>query len=250
VWSTLRAREPGYGGAPRLLASVLAETLLAALLAPQLMLHHARIVGSILLGSAVRWESQRARPRSPIGAIARAELPATLLGAGLCAWLATHSPLLLAWLAPVWVPWLCAVPLALLASSRTAGALAARLGVFTIPSESCPDELVLRTDELRALTRGDETARFRDLVLDPVLLSAHLATLADGARLPSRELLVRLRDRALRAGPAALSATEREQLASDRETMHWLHRHAWRSWPVESWELGRDQPQLPPTPAL
>jgi membrane glycosyltransferase len=261
--ASLRAREPGHGGALRLVLSAAAETVLAALLAPLLMLHHARIVGSILLGSAVRWESQRGRRRRPLAATARAELPATLLGAGLCAWLATHSPLLLAWLSPVWAPWLCAVPLALLASSRSAGAFAARLGLFAVPTETNPDELVLRASELRAFTLGDETARFRDLVLDPVLLSAHLENLADAGTAPALrgrassrgcrlapELLVRLRERALRAGPAALSAEERDQLASDRETMYWLHRHAWRSWPVESWQLGRDQPQLPPGPAL
>jgi hypothetical protein len=28
--------------------------------------------------------------------------------------------------------------------------------------------------------------------------------------------------------------------------MRWLHREAWRHWPVESWQLAREQPQLPP----
>jgi membrane glycosyltransferase len=245
----VRAGVPGYGGAGRVVLGVALETVLAALLAPLLMLHHARIVGSILLGSAVRWESQRARPRGTSAAIARAELPATLLGAALAGWLLVHSPALLAWLSPVWVPWLLAVPIALLASSRTAGALAARLGLFTVPSESSPDDLALRAEELRPLTMGDGAARFRDLVLDPVLLAAHLAQLdaAAGARRgpAAAEALLRLRERALRSGPAALSAAEREQLAADAETMRWLHRHAWRSWPVESWQLGRNRPQLP-----
>jgi membrane glycosyltransferase len=144
------------------------------------------------------------------------------------------------------VPWVLAIPIALLASSRSAGALAARLGLFTVPSESNPDEIVLRAEELRALTMGDEAARFRDLVLDPVLLAAHLERLADSKDQLAPERLVKLRERALRAGPAALSSEERATLASDPGTMRWLHCHAWRCWPVESWQLGRDQPQLPP----
>lgn len=244
--ASLRAREPGYGGALRLAASVACEGLLAALLAPLLMLHHARIVGSILLGSAVRWESQRTRPRGTRAAIARAELPATLLGAALATWLAARAPSLLPWLSPVWVPWSLAVPIALVASSRTAGALARRVGLFTVPSESAPDDLVLRARELRALTMGDEAARFRDLVLDPVLLCAHLERLAGAQSQLDPALAEKLRERALRMGPAALCADERELIASDPESMRWLHRHAWQSWPVESWQLGRERPQLPP----
>jgi membrane glycosyltransferase len=246
LWVRLPERAAGYGGGARLLLGVVLETALAGLLAPLLMLHHARIVASILLGSAVRWESQRARRRSGVLAIAAAEAPATLLGAGLGGWLASTSPELLAWLAPLWVPWLLAVPIAMLASSRHAGALAARLQLFAVPCESNPDEIALRANELRALTMGDQAARFRDLVLDPVLLSAHLARNADRPDPAAAALLARLRERALRAGPAGLGVEERDRLAADADSMRWLHCHAWRSWPVESWQLGRDQPQLPP----
>jgi membrane glycosyltransferase len=193
----------------------------------------------------VRWESQRARRRSGVLAIAAAEVPATLLGAGLGAWLAYASPELLVWLAPLWVPWLLAFPIAMLASSRHAGALAARLQLFAVPCESNPDEIVLRAHELRTLTMGDQAARFRDLVLDPVLLSAHLARIADRPEAVAEVQLARLCERALRAGPAGLGAEERDLLAADADSMRWLHCHAWRSWPVESWQLGRDQPQLP-----
>jgi hypothetical protein len=31
--------------------------------------------------------------------------------------------------------------------------------------------------------------------------------------------------------------------------MQVLHREAWRRWPVEAWDLGREEPQLPPDTA-
>jgi membrane glycosyltransferase len=246
LFARLRAGAAGHGGALRVICGVALETLLAGLLAPLMMVHHTRIVFAILLGGAVPWESRRAAQRGGVLAVVSHELPATLLGAGLVTCLARTSPELLPWLSPLLGPWLLAVPIALLVSSRRAGALAARLGLFTLPSELSPDELAQRASELRALTMGDDAARFRDLVLDPVLLSSHLSRIAAAAHPPAaQQQFDRLRERALRAGPAALSAEQRERLSGDAESMRWLHRHAWRSWPVESWQIGRDQPQLP-----
>jgi membrane glycosyltransferase len=138
------------------------------------------------------------------------------------------------------------VPLALLVSGGAPGRLLARAGLLLVPSETRPDELVLRVAELRALTLADEAARFRDLVLDPVLIAAHLRRLADAAPVHATDQLARLRQRALRVGPAGLSTAERKTLAQDARSMSLLHREAWRVWPVESWQLGREQPQLPP----
>ena len=49
----------------------------------------------------------------------------------------------------------------------------------------------------------------------------------------------------VRAGPAALQQEEREALSGDAESMRFLHREAWRCWPVESWQLGRDRRSFP-----
>ena len=50
----------------------------------------------------------------------------------------------------------------------------------------------------------------------------------------------------LGAGPASLSAPEWHALAEDADSMLLLHRESWRRWPVEAWDLGREEPQLPP----
>src|SRR5690606_1303440 len=120
--------------------------------------------------------------------------------------------------------------------------------LFLTPPETSPDELLSRADELRAITGSDEAARFRDLVLDPVLLHAHVARLEGKVPPQDEDALQRARQRALRVGPAALSEAERALLMASPDSMRQLHREAWRHWPVETWQLGRDLAQLPPEP--
>ena len=101
---------------------------------------------------------------------------------------------------------------------------------------------------MRVLTKSDQAARFRDLVLDPILLSSHVARLeraAQGTESLAQDRSARLIERALRMGPAALTSAEREHLMGSAECMRTLHRQAWRRWPVESWQLSREQLQLP-----
>jgi membrane glycosyltransferase len=238
------ASRRAHGGVLRLLAGTVFELTLAALLAPLLMLHHSRIVLSILLGRAVGWGSQRRKAGTAFLAIVRAEASTTLFGLALFGACFRWAPELLAWLAPVWGPWSLSIPIAGLASSAAVGNLARRLGLLLVPSETEPDPLVVLAEELCAFTAGDQAARFRDLVLDPVLVAAHLGRLSGGAAPAPKERLLDLRQRALRLGPAGLSEAERQLLTADSESMRWLHREAWCSWPVESWQLSR-RPQVP-----
>jgi membrane glycosyltransferase len=247
VWDTAvdQARRRVHGGGARLLLSALLGVVLGALIAPIMMLHHTRIVVSILMGRSVGWLAQRRRAEANVGDIARAELPATLLGAlaAGCAYL-EGGPWL--WLAPVWIPWLLAIPLHWAVSSVGLGQLARRAGLLLIASETEPEPLLRSIDELRVLTRGDTSARFRDLVLDPVLLATHIRNLPEGSAPGSRERLDLLRTKALQEGPLSLSPSEWRLLAADRESLQQLHREAWRRWPVESWDVGGEAPLLPP----
>jgi membrane glycosyltransferase len=248
-------RRRAHGGALRVIPSVFAELALGSFLAPLLMMHHTKIVLSILVGGAVKWGPQKRHSSSQLGAIARSELWSTLLGVGAAVTLWQLAPSLLLWVAPIWVPLVLSIPIALFVSSEAMGSLFRALGLLRVPSEVAPDELELRVHDLRSLTTSDDAARFRDLVLDPMLVATQLAKLAKEAeaeqkqggkaRPAPRVDMVRLRQRALRMGPAALSAEERDALSTDAESLKILHREAWRSWPVESWQLARDLPQLP-----
>jgi membrane glycosyltransferase len=235
-----------HGGLLGLGFGLLFELLLAAALAPLLMLHHTRIVFSILLGNAVGWGVQRRRATGGFGGIVRSEASTTLLGWALFGACWYWAPQLLGWLAPIWAPWSLAIVIAAFASSKRIGALTRRLGLLLVPSETEPDELVVLAEELCAFTASDQAARFRDLVLDPVLVSAHVARLSPlAAGSTAAAASTELRQRALRVGPAGLSELERQVLTNDAQSMHWLHREAWCHWPVEAWKLSHERPQLP-----
>ena len=243
------AQRRDHGGALRVLLSGVFELLLGSLLAPLLMVHHTKIVLSIITGSSVRWGSQNRRGRGRFSKLARGEVFGTLLGVGTAVSLALTAPGLVFWLAPIWLPLALSIPLVVLVSSTRIGGWFAKTGIFSVPSETHPDDLLLRASELQALTKADEAARFRDLVLDPLLLSAQLKKL-DGQKAESvaninRAQLDNMLKRALRVGPAALTDTERKALSEDAESLRTLHREAWRKWPVESWQLAREVPHLP-----
>jgi hypothetical protein len=234
-----RKRRIAHGGVFFVILSGICELILGSLLGPLMMIHHTRIVLSILTGSSIRWSAQNRRASGGrYVQIARSELFSTLLGIAAAFSLWSFAPQLLLWLAPIWVPLVCAIPLALLVSSATLGRLVARIGVFMTPSETEPDDLLLRAQDFCALTKADEAARFRDLVLDPLLLTAQLKRLRAArkgtdqpaaASASEREALAMLLKRALRVGPAALAEAERASLAQDIESLRVLHREAWRA---------------------
>jgi hypothetical protein len=80
-------------------------------------------------------------------------------------------------------------------------------------------------------------------------VAAHCAKLEGKRPSAPPKRVAELRTRALREGPASLSALEWKTLAECAESMQLLHREAWRRWPVEAWDLGREEPQLPPETA-
>jgi len=248
-----RGRTRAHGGVLGLIASAGFEAVLAASLAPLFMLHHARCVASIALGNAVRWAAQQRRAGGAFSRIVVSERVAMASGVVAALGLVLAAPELLLWLAPVWLPLALAIPLATLASSRGAGRLFGALGLLRTPEETEPDALITRLHDLRVLTKSDQAARFRDLVLDPILVAAHVARIERSAQ-PATALELaraqRLTERALRVGPAALTRAEREHLMASVESMRTLHREAWRRWPVESWQMSREQPQVPQIGAL
>lgn len=237
-----------HGGALRLLVSGLVELLFSAALAPLMMLHHTSIVLSILLGRSVRWGGQSRRARAGLSAAVRSEWAATLLGVTLGAALIAFAQTMALWLAPVWVPLALSIPIAALASSARVGTLLRRAGILAVPSETHPDPVAERVEHLRAVTVSDSAGRFRDLILDPVLVAAHLsrqgASLEGNTELSQEEL--ELCRRALRVGPASLEQSELERLLESPACVRYLHAEAWCAWPVESWEVSRERPQLPP----
>ena len=136
----LAARRRAFGGAPRLLAGTLIETLFSVVVAPVMMLYHTRFVASVLAGRDVRWEAQ-VREGSTLGwreAWAGGAWWITLAGAVWAAVTLYASPVFLLWLSPILTGLLLAAPLIRWTSSRGPGAWTRRRGLLLVPSETAP----------------------------------------------------------------------------------------------------------------
>ena len=168
-----RKERIAFAGSVRVLAGILAETVLAALMAPSMMIFQSGAVAEILLGRDAGWQVQR---RSD-GEVTRREMyrkfaAPTLFGLvmGLSAY-AVSVPLLL-WTSPVVAGLVLALPLGLLTSSRMKTA-----ALFATAEDKCPPPVVSRASQLAALPRIETVGAFGQLQQDNELLCYHLASL-------------------------------------------------------------------------
>jgi membrane glycosyltransferase len=149
---------------------------------------------------------------------------------------------------PIWLAWALGLPVTALLSHRGFGRLLRRAGLLATPAELRPPAIVRAARRHRDYFHPDELSRFRDVVLDPVLNARRRAQLAKAGRARD-EALEPLARRALERGPAALSAEERGRLLDDPVLLLKLHVGAWRTWPVEAWDLPRSVHREPSSTA-
>ena len=123
-----------YGGAAKLAASMLTESLISMAVAPIMMLYHSRFVFLTLIGKKVRWNAQ-VRTDDGIGLrdAIRSHGVQTLIGIVVTGALAYYSPELLAWASPLLVGLVCAIPLGQLMASPRVGGRLAKLGLLINP---------------------------------------------------------------------------------------------------------------------
>jgi membrane glycosyltransferase len=141
----------GCGGAIRAFASMVLETLLAALMAPITMYVQSRGVAEVLAGKDSGWDAQRRDDGSlPLSSLVRSYGGVTVLGviAGAMAYMV--SPSLAAWMAPVILGLLLSIPIVAFTSARGPGQWLRRMKIFSIPEEHTPPEVLVRAAELRA----------------------------------------------------------------------------------------------------
>ena len=128
-----------FGGVRRLLTSVLLETIFAVVVAPVMMLYHARFVLSVLLGHDIAWSAQERDGRvlawSESG---RSVGWMTVAGALWAATTVYYSPVFFLWLTPILAGMLAAVPLVRWTSSDRLGNWIKRRGLLLVPSETDP----------------------------------------------------------------------------------------------------------------
>ncbi|WP_422507063.1 glucans biosynthesis glucosyltransferase MdoH [Stenotrophomonas sp. GZD-301] len=140
----------GCGGALRALISMLLETVLAALMAPVVMYVQSRGVAEVLAGKDSGWDAQQ-RDDGGVSwpALIRGYGGLSVFGLFMGALAYAVSPSLAAWMAPVVIGMVLAVPVVALTSGRRAGDLLHRWGLMDIPEELAPPPVLVRAAQLR-----------------------------------------------------------------------------------------------------
>jgi membrane glycosyltransferase len=218
-----------FGGLLRLVTSVVLEFVVSALLAPIRMLFHTQFVLAALAGWAIQWKSPKREDASTSfrEAIDRHGWQ-TLVGAAWVGVVAWQAPVFLPWIAPVAAGLLLAVPLSALMSRTSPGIGARAAGLFVTPDETAPTPEVTATAHYAGAARPQP--RFADAVLDPdlFLVVRQAARRRSPLAAARRQRCVEL---ALLSGPEALAPAERRLLLGDDEALSMLYR-AVRSAPV------------------
>ena len=173
VLLTRRAERQAFGGGFRVLLAVVAESLLAALIAPSMMIFQSTAVAEILLGRDAGWQVQR---RSD-GRITRDEVyrkftVPTLCGLAMAASAYAVSLPLLLWMSPVIIGLVCAIPIGLVTST------APRIAhLFATPEDNRAPALLQRARELASLARIEAHGALIELRQNPALLGPHMQSL-------------------------------------------------------------------------
>jgi GTP cyclohydrolase II len=205
----IREGPRSFGGTGRLGLGVLLETAFSVLLAPVMMIAHARFVAAIAAGRPVGWDPGAGRTD---GARRRAEaelvVPAVLTGLVWGGATLAVSPAFFLWMTPIFAGLVVAPALVKAGSRSDWGRALRRRGILLTPAErSAPPELRTRTDTDPKPPTG----------VPSTMLHAERA-LFDLER--RRPVLV------LEDGPGAASAT----LVAPVEGLGDAALHVWRSW--------------------
>jgi membrane glycosyltransferase len=229
-----RGAARGFGGAGRILLGV---TLLSCLIAPLLMIFHAKFVVLTVLGRSVGWPAQQRAGhgtswREAIATHAGQTIIGIIWGTVLALWV----PVLFWWMLPIFAGLLLSIPLSVFTSRASVGRKARRLGLFVTPEESAPPpELQDLGVVVHALETEPSLSGVTPAVVDPYVNAIHVCLLRRSPRQAEdlRRHFAEKRELLLHDGPDALSRSELTALLSDVDSVDWLHREVWRRNPQE-----------------
>jgi len=172
------AMRRAFGGGVRTFFSVLAEIVISALIAPIMMLIQSASVVSILSGRDSGWNAQRRDDGTlPWRDLVKRYGRYTLFGCLMAFAAYEVSFALFAWMTPVIVGLVLAIPLAHWTASPGAGRMLRRLGLLNTPEETHPPEILTRANALAAEAAPHEARGLARLLADAELLEAHRAML-------------------------------------------------------------------------
>lgn len=229
-------RASRFGGAGRLVASTLIETLVWTLLAPAVMIYYTHFVVMNLAGLQIHWSAQnRSDDRGPgFWETCRAFWLPPVLGVLATLAVATWSPRELPWLSPILAGWLLAPVLAWLTAQPWLGEWSRKGGLFLIPEEtpaSRPPELAF-VEESPGLPPREPAPEYRGIaraVADPVTHAVHVTLLRKRGPSPPTSAAYRMSlcQRLLKEGPETLTASQIFALLWDADSLRHLHQTLW-----------------------
>src|SRR5581483_7993970 len=201
----INRRRVSFGGILRMTASVILEIGLSALLAPIRMWFHAQFVLLTLIGRPIKWGPQPRRDAETDWSQAIRAHGASIVFAAF--WILAVfwiNPAASWWVLPVALPMIFSAPLSVYTSKVSLGRAFKKSGLFLIPEELDPPEIV----------RG-----LRDALAEHGGIMRGKSPRSAAAVERNREL----REKVLSDGPKSLSASERARLLNDADSMAALH---------------------------
>jgi membrane glycosyltransferase len=223
----LRGESRRFGGAVRMVVSVLLELLVSTLLAPIRMLAHSRYVLEALLNVSLHWGGQNRTEETRWARAWLNQAPGTALALGWMAFAGWLDRTFLLWSLPVALPLILAAPTSVLLSRVALGGWLRRRGLLWAAEGGQRSPLAAAIADPAALEEP-MLSGFEAAVVDPALNRLH-RHYARGRRPVDAEELRQCRERCLRLGPRALNRRQLNLLARDAESLAWLHRQAWRA---------------------
>ena len=213
-----------FGGPIRVLVSAILETLFSILTAPVLVWFHTRFVLRNIAGQTVTWHTQTRDvgngPRWTEIVLEYWPLPIAGVGLGALAW--WIAPSYLAWLSPMLIGLLLAIP-----AAQFSGRTNLFRSLFLTPEELRPPQELAARFQLQ-LREGDQ---FVHAVLDPFYNAVHVA-LQRSRHMGSPavdEYVASLATRLFKEGPESLTFQQKRALLSDGETLAYLHNLIWKT---------------------
>lgn len=220
-----------FGGVLRLLAGALMETIISMLLAPCIMAAHTLMVLSIMLGRTVSWGSQnRQADGTSWRDAARFHAFPTILGILWTAVAWNIGLIFTAWMSPILLGLVLAVPVSVLTSRARYGRALAKRKLLATPEELKPPEVIRLADAARSAVDPalDATTDGRRgiiaAVVDPYVNGVHVSLLEFSELTEAGEALA---ERCLLAGPADLTKNELSELLYLAPAMLMMHRAVW-----------------------
>lgn len=215
--------------------SSLLDTVVFTLMAPVLMVFHARFVIYTVIGKSVSWVTQR---RKIDGGLNWSEIiwtfaSVTVLGLvwGVIGWFVSTA--FLAWISPILFSMVISILVAALVSGGRSGR---RLGFFLTPEEHEPPT-VLKTmqtnleeikDRLQLPPELERHYGLMQVCLDPYVNGLHVSLLRRRKTIDvSRSYLTAIGHRLITQGPQAVNAQEIKALMHDTDSVTNLHYRLW-----------------------